>query len=189
MIGLRRMMMAGAGGAPSNVDNFDTDSLAQYVEYANTPVSYSISGGDLRAVGFTGYQSILTRTGAGSFADGEVSCILRQANDAGLALRLIDNNNYLLAAIYDSAGASPNRVTLYRRNGGAFTQIATSPITFPRGTPRAFSFGMVGTSATVKMDGSTILTATVTTNTAPGLCGMRANDGTQIFERFSWPEA
>jgi hypothetical protein len=186
---LRRMMMAGAGSLPpsGNTDEFDTDSLSQYVQYATIPVTYTISGGDLRAVGGGGYQSILTRTDAGAFADGEVSCVLRQANDAGLALRVMDANNYLLAAIYDSSGTVPNRVVLYSRNGGAFTQIANATVAFPRGTPKAFSFGIVGTAATVKMDGSAVLTATVTTNTAAGLCGMRANDGTQIFESFSWP--
>lgn len=186
---LRRVMMAGAGSAPppGNTDTFDTDSLSEYVEYANIPVSYSISNGALIAVGDTGYQSVLTRTSAGTFADGEVSCVLRQANDAGLVLRLTDRNNYLLAAIYDSGSPSSNRVILYRRNGGSFTEVARATISFPRGTPRTFSFRMMGTAATVKMDGVTVLTATVTSNTAAGLCGMRANAGTQIFESFSWP--
>lgn len=186
---LRRVMMAGAGSAPplGNTDTFDTDSLSEYVEYANIPVSYSISSGALIAVGGDGYQSVLTRTSAGTFADGEVSCVLRQANDAGLVLRLTDNNNYLLAAIYDSGSPASNRVILYRRNGGSFTLVNSATISFPRGTPRTFSFRMMGTAATVKMDGVTVLTATVTSNTAAGLCGMRANAGTQIFESFSWP--
>lgn len=188
---LRRMMMAGAGSVPpsGNVDTFDTDSLAEYVQYADTPVSYSISGGALTVVGAVSRQSVLTRTSAGSFVDGEVSCVLRQADDAGLALRLADKDNYLLAAVYDSDSStgSSNQVVLYRRNGGAFTQVAAASISFPRGTPRNFSFRMSGTSATVKLDDVTVLTATVTTNTAAGLCGMRANDGTQIFESFGWP--
>ena len=183
---LRRMMMAGAEGPSGNIDNFDADSRASYTQYAETAVTLSISGGALTASGGAGNQSVIARNGV-TFLNGEVGCEVRQANDAGLALRVQDKSNYILAAIFDSLSGAPNRVVLYSRVGGAFSQIATATVDFPRGVKRRFTFAIAGTSAVVKMDGTTVLTATVATNTAPGMCGMRCNAGVQIFDSFTWP--
>lgn len=75
-----------------------------------------------------------------------MSCVITQAHEAGLALRLLDNNNYYVAVIYDGSAGTPNLVRIHKRVSGTFTEIGTaqSIATFTSGTPHTLSFSAVG---------------------------------------------
>lgn len=186
---LRRMMM-GASGGGGGTDNFSTNTLSSYTEYADSAGSWSISGGYLSAS--AGAQAILTRNGV-SFANGEVSASITEANDTGLALRLANNSNYYVAVIYDNSSTNTlirNTVTIYKRVGGTFTQIGTnvSIPTFNRGTATTFSFSASGTNLVVKVNGTTYINTTDSAHSAAGLCGPRINGaGGHKFDSFTWP--
>ena len=186
---LRRAMMAGNSGS-GGTDNFSTNTIAQYTQYYDTIANWAISGGSLSAS--TGAQSVLTRNGV-SFADGETSCIITQANDAGLALRLTDKNNYYMAAIYDNAAAnvaSRNNVRLYKRVAGTFTEIVgLTPIpTFTRGVPTKLSLSASGSALAVKVNDVTYISTTDASLTGSGKCGPRTNGVVaNIFDSFTWP--
>lgn len=170
-----------------NTDDFSTNTLPDYTEYADTPADWNIAGGSLNAS--TANQSILTRNGV-SFADGEVSCVISEAEDAGLVLRLTDNNNYYVAVIADGSNpTTPNRVIIFKRVGGGFAGVGSSASipTFTRGTPTNMSFSAVGNLLTVKVNGVTYISITDSSH-ASGMCGPRAgSNGAFKMESFSWP--
>lgn len=184
------MRRAGAPVGAGNTDDFSSNTIASYTQYANTNATWSISGGVLNSSG--GSQAVLTRNGV-IFADGEVSCIVTAAEDTGLALRLANNNNYYLSVIYDNSSTAVgnrNSVLIYKRVSGSFSVVAAKVAipTFTRGTPTKLSFSATGTSLTVKVNDVTYITATDASLSAAGLCGMRSNIGTpHTFDSFTWP--
>lgn len=186
---LRRVMMA-QPAASGGTDNFSSNTIAQYTQYADTNANWAISGGTLSAS--SGAQSVLTRNGV-SFADGEVSCVITQANDAGLAVRLADKDNYYLAVIYDNSVSTPtqrSRVRLYKRVSGTFTEIVgLTPIpTFVRGVQTKLALDVNGTSITVSVNDVVYISTTDSSLAAPGKCGPRSTSTiANIFDSFSWP--
>lgn len=183
------------GVAAPVTDDFNTDTLAQYTQYADVNASWGVVSGQMTATGGGASQAVLTRNGV-SFADGSVSCNMNYASDAGLVLRLQDNNNYYVATINDGGSmTSPqNTVRIYKRVGGAFTQLGTDvTISFSRNTNHDFKFTASGTSLEVHFDGVSILSVTDSSLSAAGKAGMRHNGAADPngskFNSFSWPSA
>ena len=189
---LRRGMMAQAASGGGNTDDFSTNTIASYTQYANSPTTWTITGGALTCNSGSGSkQSVLTRNGV-SFANGEISCVITVADDAGLALRLQNNSNYYVAVISDASAAigaaNQNKVKLFKRVGGTFTQLGTAQtIAFTRGTSHTFSFSAVGNLLTVKFDGSTLISVTDSSLAAAGRCGPRSDSFQASFDSFTWP--
>lgn len=179
-----------SGSGAAGTDDFSTNTLSSYTEFADNAAGYSISGGFLIATSTPqNKQSILTRNGI-SFVNGEASIVITEANDAGLALRLQDNNNYYLAVVQDnsSTGANPNNVLLYKKVGGSYTQLgSTVTVSFVRGTSHTLSFSASGTSLVVKFDGVTRISVTDSAISAAGKCGPRTNGGNFKVDSFTWP--
>lgn len=174
----------------ANTDPFDTDTLSQYVAYEDAGSSWSISGGKL--LGGTASQSILARGGV-SFVDGEVSCVITHANDAGLALRLQDVNNYYLLVVKDessTSGSGAGTVVIYKRVAGTYTQIGVSAgIAFTRGTSHTVTFRAVGSTLEADFDGVNKLSVIDSAITTRGLCGPRGNgSGPNTFDSLTWPD-
>lgn len=173
-------------------DEFNSNTLGNYTEYADAPANWSISGGFLSAT--SGVQAVLTRNGV-SFADGEVSAIVTHAPSTGLVLRLLNNSNYYVAVIVDNSNINSsiqNSVTIYKRVGGTFSIVgATAHIPlFVPGTPKSLSFSAVGNKLTVKVDGVTYINATDSSILTTGLCGPRVYEisgYTHKFDSFTWP--
>lgn len=185
----QQLMMIVAGAPVGNMDDFSSNSLPYYTQYADTAGTYAISSG-LLSMTVSGVQSVLTRNGV-SFADGEISCVLTQAYDAGLVLRLQDNNNYYVTTVADASGniggGGPQSMRIYKRVGGAYTQVgSTAMISFTRGTSHSMSFSAIGSLLTVNFDGVTKITATDTGISAAGKCGLRANQAPAVFDSFTW---
>lgn len=180
----------GGGGGGGNTDDFSTNTLSSYTEYADNAASYSISGGFLLAsTGPANKQSILTRNGV-TVTDGIVSCVILEAENAGLGFRLTDNNNYYVATIVDDSAINPpdrNKVALYKKVAGSYTQLgSTATISFVRGTSHTFSVELTGTAIVVKFDGTTLISVTDSAH-ASGLSGPRTNGGALKVDSFTWP--
>lgn len=175
--------------AAARADDFSTDDLFNYTEYSDLAAGWWIGGGLLQGTAGSEipFQSVLTRNGV-SFADGEISAVLIAAIDAGLALRLIDANNYYLCAIHDSGATLPNVLTIYKRVAGIFTALSSGSISFTRNTSHTLSFSATGSNLVAKFDGSVIATATDTSLPAAGKCGVRSNDTAtvNVFDSFTW---
>lgn len=184
MAGIHQML-AGAGPA-IYLDDFAENSLASYTEYADSPANWAIAGGVLACT--TGVQSVLSRSAV--VVNGFVSCVITEAHDAGLVLRLVNNNNYYVLVVNDS-GATPtaNRVVIYKRVGGSYSQVgASAAVSFPRGTPHTVEFRAVGNSLTVKFDGVAVI-STTDGDLSAGRMGPRANGGTAKFDSLQWGSA
>lgn len=188
-ITLMRYRAAPGGGSVVTSDDFSSNTIGSYTEYANSAANWAIAGGYLSAT--SGAQSVLTRNGV-LFAGGEVQGVITEAQDTGLVLRLVDAGNYYLAVIYDNlASDSPRRntVTLYKRAGGIFTQLAANVAipTFTRGTPQVLAFSASGTNLIVKVNGTTYITVSDNSLTSAGRCGVRMNAaGAHKFDSFKW---
>lgn len=183
-VGLVRPGSAGAG----NTDDFSTNTLASYTEYADNAASYSITGGFLVATATpVNKQSALTRNGV-TITNGEVSAVLTRANDAGLVTRLTDNNNYYVAVVRDaSSTGTGNRAELYKKVAGTYTQLgSTVLISFTRDTSHTLALSVSGTSIVVKFDGATIISQTDSAHSS-GKAGVRTNGGEFKCDSFSWP--
>lgn len=189
---MRRFGQA-ASAAAGGTDDFSTNTLSQYTQYANTPITWSIASGFLSCSSGSGSkQSILTRNGV-SFSNGEASCVITVADDAGLVIRLVDNNNYYVAVICDGssvAGAGvQNTVKLFKRVAGSFTQLGTTQtISFTRGIPQTFAIAASGTTITVKLNGTALITVT-DSSLSSGRCGPRSDSNQAQFDSFTWAPA
>lgn len=175
----------------AGTDDFNVNSLGNYTEYADTSANWAISGGFLTATNNSA-QAVLTRNGV-SFANGEISAVITEADDTGLVLRLQNNNNYYVAVIYDNScpiPASRNSVIIYKRVGGSYSIVgarATIPL-FTRGTPKNLAFSASGNALTVKVDGVTYISTTDSSLLGAGRCGPRVNGpSAHKFDSFTWP--
>lgn len=171
-------------------DTFDTDTLSRYTQYSDSAGAWSIASGALTCVG--GGHSVQTLNG---LACSWASAKLTRADDAGIVLRFRDNNNYYVVAIADASSTSslPNRISLYKRVAGAFTQIGSNvSISFTRGTEHELEYRIIGTHHIIKFDGVTVLTATDTAhawNSSGGAGPRNSNyagdaNATSIFTEF-----
>lgn len=172
-----------------STDDFNVDSLSSYTQYADSTGTWSVSGGYLSESG--GEQSILVRKGV-SFADGEVSCVITQAFDAGLVLRLLDNNNFYIATIKDASGngggSGMNTVQIYKKILGAWESLGSpASISFPSNTSHAFAFSAVGATLKATFDGVEVRSVTNSALSGPGMCGIRSHVGPAKFDSFTWP--
>jgi len=171
-------------------DDFSTNTIASYTEYASVSVRWFVdtSNGGTMLQQYSN-ESVLTRNGV-SFADGHVSMVTSQASDSGLALRLLDKNNYYLAVIKDGSHTPGNVVIVYKRVGGTFTQLGSSAINFPINTVHSLAFSANGSSLVASFDGTPVVTVTDTSIAGAGKCGMRSGStstGLNPFGSFTWP--
>lgn len=181
---------SGGGGGGGGTDDFSSNTMSSYTQYADSSANWAISGGHLTAS--SGNQSILTRNGV-SFANGEVSCVIKEAEDSGLVLRLQNNSTYYLAVIADdscSVIGARNSVVLYSRIGGSYTNISGQfgiP-TFTRGAATHMAFSASGNTLYVKVNGTTYITMTDSSIPSSGKCGVRMGaPGAHKFDSFTWP--
>lgn len=174
-----------SGGGGGGGDDFSSDTLANYTEFADSAASWSISGGFLNGSG--GNQAILSPNGV-SFANGTITGVFTAGADAGLVLRLADNNNYYLLVLNDSLSSDPGWHRIYKRVGGSFTSVGLGFKTFTRGTPFTVSFSAVGTTLKMIVDGEKIITMT-DSDLSSGRCGVRVNGGSGIVtcDSLAWP--
>lgn len=168
-------------------DDFSVNDISNYTAYAATVGTWAIASGQLKNT--DGVQSIITRNSI-SFASGKITATIVTAPDGGLAIRLLDNSNYYLLACRDSTGISAgNNLQIYKKIGGTYTSlVGPSAISFTTGTPHTISFEIVGNTLNGYFDGSLIVTATDSTITTAGLCGMRSGTGgSAVYDSFTWP--
>lgn len=169
-------------------DTFDSNTISNYTEYSDSSGNWTISNGYLSAS--TGSQSILTPSDA-SFTNGEISCIISQADDGGMVLRLLDNNNYYLVTIRDNSASSPsvrNQLYLYKRGGGNYSIIGSANIPlFTRNTPTKMTFYAKGDNLIVKVKDIIYINVTDSTFTSSGKCGVRMHSGQHQYESFTYP--
>lgn len=166
-------------------DGFDTNTLANYDQLADTATTWSIASSRLTAAA-GGVQSVLTYFGYVA-QDTYIDVVVSQARDAGLVLRFGDNNNYYLLTLNDSGASSgANTVTFFKRVAGAFTSLGTFPVVWPTGTFRRIRFQAVGAQLSAFMEGVLIGVAYDTTFQQPGRIGLRANTNVSFFEELRW---
>lgn len=172
-------------------DTFDTNSLSDYTQQGGV-ADWNISGGNCSVT--TSSQSTLIRTGV-SFADGEVSCIISQADNAGIILRSQDSDNFYLADVFDDSSTSNpserNKISLWKRVGGTFTQIGPY-VNLPRwyrGTDHKLTFAAVGNGLTVKWDDVVMISTTDSAFTAAGNVGFRVGTNTAVYDSLTWTTA
>lgn len=176
---------------PSDVtDSFDTDTSSLYTELGlNTTAS--IGDGFLTFTGTGDNQTVWARTGV-ILTNGRVGMTLDQANDAGLAFRIVDNNNYYVATISDHVATDPptrNKAGMWRRVGGTWFQLGVYvdlPGGFTRGTLHKFEVEMEGSTFRVYFDDTLIMTHTDSSH-ASGMAGPRANRRPCRFASYTYP--
>ena len=168
------------------LDTFDADSSALYTVI--NPKAYTIAGGKLSFSAGLDTQTVWMPDGF-SFADGKIGCILDQANDAGLAFRIVNSSNYYVAIICDNLGSDvPSRQVagIWRQTAGSWTQLGayiSLPGGFTRGDTHQFEVTMSGSAFGLWYDGALLGTRTDATH-ASGRVGARANRSPVRFDSF-----
>ena len=169
------------------LDDFSSNTIANYTEFAGTTATWAVSGGFLQPTTVSA-QSILTRNDI-SFKNGEVSASLTQADDAGIALRVQDVNNYYMVAISDASATTgtPNTVRLWKRVAGTFTALTPNiAIAFVRGTAHTLTLRANGIGFQVDFDGANLATVTDSAIGTIGKIGARCNGSiTPKFDSLS----
>jgi hypothetical protein len=116
-------------------------------------------------------------------ADISFEAITNQSEAGGFVWRYVDTSNlYYLTLRDNSAAASPNTVTIRKRQFAAdnpVTSPTTLPVLFTRGTYHTLKLTMIGSVITVLFDGIVVNTVTDTTLVAAGQVGLRQNSGVE----------
>jgi hypothetical protein len=139
----------------SGSDGFSSNSVAEYTQYADRNAAWSIADGRLLASG-PGEQSVLIRNRSG-FRDGWVEAEMDHADEGGLVLRFVGENDYYLLALRDDESLLGFRnVEFFRRRNGSF-QILTpqygKDIFWPRGVKKTVRFEARGDELLAYVDG------------------------------------
>ncbi len=175
------------GGVTYNEDTFDSDSAAQYTQYADTAGTWAISAGELVATG--GQQAVFVRNGT-SYADVVIEADINHAYFGGLVLRFINNSNYYLLALNDDSGQDPAKnIRLFKRAAGTFTELRNANITWVRGTSKVIRFRVSGTTLDAYVDGTLVFSATDSAHAGPGGVGVRNSFGASNqskYQAFRW---
>lgn len=157
--------------------------------------TWGISGSKAYLASTTAQAVAIVESGAAD-ADVSVDVTLSASAsraDVGIAFRVIDDNNYLLAAFTKTAS---DAITIFKRSAGAFTQLAIlSGAGNINGSTYTFRVRVRGTSVEVFRDGESKLAHTLSgaDQTAYGAAtkhGLRLNwgasndDGGSRFDNF-----
>ncbi|MBC7162689.1 MAG: hypothetical protein H5U26_11375 [Immundisolibacter sp.] len=181
------LTVPGSPGFTYNEDTFDTDSTSQYTQVADANATWAIASGELTATG--GTQAKFIRNGT-SYTDVVIEADINTAGDGGLVLRFVNSSNYYLLALYDDSGAAPSQnIRIFKRVGGAYTQLAQANISWARGTSKTIRFRAAGTALTAFVDGQQVASATDSAHAGPGGVGLRNNAGggnVSKFQAFRW---
>ena len=169
-----------------NTDSF-ADPLAAYTKYTDSAGTWLPANGELVATGGTADVLILNDV---SISDIAIETDINYADDGGLVVRFIDNNNYYLVTISDDSGANPTaNIRIFKRVSGNFTQIGSSAnISWTRGTSKTIRFQVTGTALSASVNGSVVTSGTDSAITGPGRVGLRNNGNSMItkFQEFRW---
>ncbi len=122
-------------------------------------------------------------SGAAKFQEGYAEATMNWAEQAGVGLRWVDNNDCYLCLVNDgSSVTSPNTVQVIVRLAGVNTTIASASISFPRGTSHLVHFEAQGhapvtanTAITVLFDGVQVISTTDTTMQTGGYAFLYQN--------------
>lgn len=168
------------------VDNFSTNTIANYGQTADTSTTWTISGGGISVSG--GLQSLLYHS-AVSTVNARVSVTTGNAYDAGLALRVNGNTHYLLAISSEAYTPSPQVARIYKRISGTYTDLTGAiSITWPSGITKLVEFEAQGSSLRAYLEGALIASISDGSISAAGYCAMRhAGSGafTNNFDNFT----
>lgn len=135
-------------------DSFSANTLPSYAAYSDGSQNWTVTGGELVGTG-PANQSVLVRPEVG-FADGWVEAVSPRADDGGLVLRFASPTNYYLLAFRDDSAESPrdfDNLAVYHHSGGAYNQMWTRNVAWPRGTPHTIRFEAAGATLRVYFDG------------------------------------
>lgn len=171
------------------VDTFDTYSIGEYTEFADSAAFWAITSERLAGTG--GSQALFVRNGF-SATDTTIACDAYACNDGGLALRVQDTNNYYVLLISDASSdnGSANTLRFFKRVGGSFSKLgADMAITFPRNSNHRVTFGISGTTLSASFDGGAVETRTDSSISGAGGVSMRHSGGTPSFyDAFYWDQ-
>jgi hypothetical protein len=173
-------------GVPYQEDTFDTDSTAQYTEYAVVPATWTIANGELTVT--NGRDAAFIRNGT-SYTDVAIEADVDTAKNGGLVLRFMDVNNYYLMQLRDDSEGASISVILYKYTNGSANWLAQGDISWPAGTSHTFRFQIVGSTITGFADGQQICQANDSSYPGPGGVGMRSppgGGGVTKFQAFRW---
>ena len=181
------LTVPGSPGFTYNEDTFDTDSTSQYTQVADANATWAIASGELTATG--GTQAKFIRNGT-SYTDVVIEADINTAGDGGLVLRFVNSSNYYLLVLCDDSGTAPSQnIRIFKRVGGAYTQLAQADISWARGTSKTIRFRAAGTALTAFVDGQQVASATDSAHAGPGGVGLRNHAGggnVSKFQAFRW---
>lgn len=185
---------AGLSGVGQIIDDtFSSDTSANYTQTFGSGGSgatwtWETTNSRIKAVGGSKAQLLyknLWATDISMFAD------FYQAQNSGLIWGWQDASNYYALVVDDSAGSTPNTLTLNKTSAGVTTQLATGAITFSSGTYHRVTMSMLAGVITVSFDETQILSYTDASPFAnAGQAGLRNDTGTSyVYQIQITPQA
>lgn len=172
--------ISGISVQPATIfDSFDTDTSADYDQstFSGTTGSWAWDTANSRLTGSGGSNGTFLWNAALTGADSLVAADFDQADGSGLIANYQDASTLYFVQIWDDSGTgTQSSVALYKRSGGSNSQLgSTATISFPRGRFRRFILDVQTGELTVRMDGSTIISATDGSPLAAGQSGLYLN--------------
>jgi hypothetical protein len=183
--------IAGINTQPEpTIDGFDTDTSRNYTSTSNssgsvTSWSWNTASSRLEVSG--GSLALLIFNSPVVGADVDVQAIMDTADNGGLCWRYQgDQLNYYECVVHDASAVNgPNTIQLFKSVAGTRTQIgAAASIDFTRGTPHVIRANMIGTAITLYVDGVIAITASDSSITSAGYCGLRNNSNSGSSATF-----
>jgi hypothetical protein len=164
------------------IDGFDSNTGMNYTTTYRT-------GGSVPTVTYdtTNSRLVLTNGTNGLYiynginnADIAMIADLDQADAGGLVFDYIDQSDFYLLTIADSAASvgTSNTMTLYKIASNVQTQLATATIAWTRGTWKRFKVQMASGVITAYFDGTQVFTYTDSSPLGAGNMGLYNNGGT-----------
>ncbi|HEX8318054.1 hypothetical protein [Longimicrobium sp.] len=163
------------GSDGTGSDPFTSNTIGKYQAFTDGGGTWSVANGVLSGRG-TAEHNVLVRTGT-RMKTGWVEAKSDAADDGGLVLRFVDNQNYVLLAFRDDA-QSPwfygNNLALYTRVGGDFDELASLNVAWPRGTPHTVRLEAGDGELLIYFDGTLLEAVPMPADTpAEGAIGVR----------------
>jgi hypothetical protein len=163
----------GSDGAGS--DTFNRNTIGEYQAFTDGGGTWSVADGALSGRGIA-QHGVLVRKGT-RMKTGWVEAKSDTADDGGLVLRFVDNQNYVLLAFRDDA-QSPwfygNNLALYTRVEGDFDELASLNVSWPRGTLHTVRLEAGDGVLRIYFDGTLLRSVPMPADTpAEGLIGVR----------------
>lgn len=162
-------------------DTFTENSSADYISThmsGGANATWTWDTANHKLTGTSGNNDILWYL-TDAVADMTVSAVMDISQNAGLVVRMKDENNLYIAYIEDSTYG--NSCTLWKIEAGSSTLLGSATLNFTNSTPHLFQLSAISTAIVLSMDNVTLISVTDSGVTGIGKAGMHGGTSGRFY--------